>query len=490
MKKRIGLLLIMVLLGTLLMSGCQGKKDEKMLTWGIAGVWGYDSDESISKEQEDILNQMLKEKGKDYQIHFRVFSFDGKMLSEEDEEALQKCDLITMANQFSYSNNVEFYPTLVDYVKREMFEPLDSYMQMESGKAIKEAMLIEESMVSGRVGNQQWFLPTRLPALTGNTIMIQKAFYENSGLAVDVATDFTECDELFAQIYELNGEQPFLTLSDRKVEFGLNGVPGVLPEYMSEILAENRAEFMEQAAGVGSLRSQGSDTDTRNLLKTEFVKKAMNAWKRYMDKGYVNPNMDTEPLVKMGISYEPGVVYFNTGKEDYAVLRARNYMMSVEKQPASANPFVGIGAKSGNKERAFQALADMITDVELQEIIQGINADSTELLVFGTGLTKEETALYCEEAAKAVRCIQESITNSFDIPEIKAVNEVFAEYTSEPGSNPVKNVLDVYFSRNGEVTEESISEALDAWNRKLDNAGIEKIVNEIQKQKEQNRVDL
>lgn len=490
------MVLVIIVIGFIFLN----KPEEPViLKWGIAGLDGYDADENALKKQEEVLNQLLREKGRNYQIQFKVFSFDKEeYLSESDEKEVASCDLITMRNQFyfktaqesaSMEDKVEFYSTLANYVEKGMFEPLDAYMQTDAGEKIKQKMQIDKILLSGQLDEKQWFLPTGLPVLTGNSIMIQREFYESHQLQVDTSLDFTECDELFATIYERNGREPFLRLSDQKIEYKINGIEVTMPEYLSSVLDMSTAKFQGCLLGIGSRKSTETDMNVENLLESEYVKEFVCAWKRYDEKGYILSDMDENPLVAPAVSYGPELGYaMPYDKTEYVVLKASEYVLNIEKQPASIDPFVGIGDESNQKESAFQALSDLITDADLNDIMQNMTTQGMQPLVYQTELTKEKEEAYYKAAENAEVFIQGGIFATFDIPEIDAVNEVYAQYTDKAidfGSS----VLTTYFSDNGNVTEESIEKALDEWNEKLENAGIEKIVEEINRQYKENGVD-
>lgn len=501
MKNRVKYILLPIVLVVIATVFCFMNKSEKseVLNWGIVGLSGYESNEAVLKEQEEILNRLLKEKGMNYQIQFKVFSFyNGEDLSEEVEKQVESCDLITMRNQFYFKslkdsetgeNKVEFYSTLVDCVEKGLFEPLDSYMQTDVGEKIKEEIHIEESLLSGQVSGQQWFLPTKFPVLTGDSIMIQKEFYESNQLQVDASVNFAECDELFAKIYELNGENPFLRLSDQRVDYKINGIEVIIPEYLCSVLDMSTAKFQGCLLGIGSEKSSGTDMIVENLLESEYIKELLYAWKRYDEKGYILSDEDAKPLVASEVSYGPemesAILYDDT---EYIILKASEYILNIEKQPATINPFVGIGAESNQKKSAFQALSDLITDADLNKVMQNMTAQGMEPLVYQTGFTKEQEEAYFEVAENAEIFVQSGTFTTFDIPEIGAVNEVYTQYTDK-AKDLGASVLNVYFSENGQVTEESIEKALDEWNKKLENAGIGKIIDEINRQYKENEVE-
>lgn len=204
--KKMKVSLLCMLAGTLLFVGCQkqneeGKKGATKLTWSIAGVWGYDTDDAIEGAQ-DVVNDVLQEKGKDYRIEFQILPMEKGKLSEEDEKRLRESDLITMANQISTHGKVEFALNASEYAKSGAFEALDEWLETKDGEQIKEVFIDDITLEAGRLGGKQWMLPTSLQSVMGSSLKLEESLYQKLG--VESVPDFTKCDELFAKIYEIN----------------------------------------------------------------------------------------------------------------------------------------------------------------------------------------------------------------------------------------------------------------------------------------------
>lgn len=496
MKKRLGMLFLSILLATVLtVIGCkeeterngQGKikesKDAAVLDWGIAGIWGYDTENAIPEESVDALNQLLSEKGKNYQIRFHVITFTDGQLSEESEDVLRKCDLITIANQYTFQDEVKFYPTLLECEEKNLFEPLDAYMKTEDGMQIKKVMLSDLTLQPGVWKEKQWLLPTSLPVMTGSSLLIDKDLYEKAGKTFDTVPDFTKCDELFELLYQANGKKPFLTLSDRKKENGVNGIAATLPDYLAQMLSGCGSIYDDNGLGVGSLRTEGQDLDTRNLLKEPYFEAYLNAWRRYSEKGYVNPDMDAEAVVELVNSYVPELISIDIGGAEWIIPKSENYVLNLAKQPASDALFNGVGAESKQKSLAFEALADMITEKALNEVIQNIGSDLPSEFVFYTGLSEEGEKEYQHLAESVPQFRREHVFGTFSAPETAGINEVFAEYSTDYGTDSAQKVLEKHFSQNGKVTEKSIQNGIRRLNEKLDAAGMEQFIETLKEHK-------
>lgn len=489
MKKRKIVQAFIVAFGiTLLLGGC--KKSEKKISqskvidWAIAGLWGFENEDSISEEKVTELNQLLAEKGKDYQIKFHVVVFEEGQLSEKSEEILRKCDLITIKDQMVITNKVKYYPTLLECEDKNMFEPLDQYMQTEDGMKIKEKMLTDLTLESGYWDGKQWMLPTELPALVGSSLMINKRLYEMSGVESDMVPDFTKCDDLFAKLFEANGKVPFLVLSDRKVSNEINYIPADMPAYLKYMLRGGDSLYQEDVLGTGSLMVSGSDLDTKNLLKEPYFEEYLNAWRRYIEKGYVSTDMDANTLVEMCGSYEPEMIDWDTHNEKWVIPKSENYILHLQKQPAVSSPCVGISAESKKKELAFEVLTDMITDKELNEAVKDFREELPSGFVFYNELSEEGEKEYLKLIESVPRFVQESSFETFHIPEMVELNKVYAEYSTEEDDDGAQKVLERHFSKDGKVTEESIHAGIQQLNEKLDAAGMERLIEALKEQKQ------
>lgn len=464
------------------LGGCM-KKEKEIVDWTIAGLPGYENDYSISKEHLSELNQLLEKKEKDYQVRFHFVTFREGELSEADEETLKNSDLITIKRQYSFSDDIKFYPTLTECAEKNLFEPLDQYMETENGKNIKQKMLSDLTLESGCWKDEQILLPTSLPLMTGPSLRIRKDLYEKLNMEQDCVPDFIKCDEFFAKIYEANDNMPFLVFSDRKSEgMTANNIPTELPQYLVDMFVA-WGDSEENVLGSGSMKSTGSSIDTRNLLKEPYFAEYLDAWKRYTEKGYVNSSMNEKALVEIYESNKPLVLMENIEGEEWIVPKSENYTLLLRKFNTESVPFVGIGAGSKQKELAFEVLADMILDLELNTVFKNWGQGDFSAFVFHSDLSEEEEREYLRLLDEIPHFIQETTFDTFFIPEISELNRVYAEYSTGKEDENSRVVLERNFSENGTVTEESILTGIQRLNDKLDSAGMETFVETLKEQK-------
>ena len=490
--KKLVLLLVLVML----LSGCGMSKGEErkagpepesepgVLIWTIAGVMGFESEDSIPEEKIAECNQLLAEKGKDCQIRFQFVTFPEGQITEEAEKLLRQSDLITIANSYTWEDDVQFYRTVRECAENGLFEPLDAHLDTENGRKIKERMLTELTLDNGCREGTQWVLPTEPPMMVGSSLRMKGGLYERSGLGEDPIPDFTKCDAVFEKLYLANGKKPFLVFSDRKTVCGFNGIPVEMPSYLTEMLSANGSIWKADVLGVGSLISAGNDRDLRNLLKEPYLEAYLNAWRRYTEKGYVTEDMDAEVVVEIADSYRPEVVTDSEGEKlvtpksgQYVLYRGQNFY--------GLAPFNAIGAESGEKELAFEILTTMITDKELSDMIRSVGGDGPSGFVFRTGLSEAGEQEYQRLVQTIPQFTRESSFDTFSVPEIEALNRVYAEYSTEYGDESGQQVLERHFSEEGKVTEESIRAGIRRLNEKLDAAGMETFIEAFRKHRKQ-----
>lgn len=320
-------------------------------------------------------------------------------------------------------------------------------------------------------------LPTSLQSVMGSSLKLEESLYQKLG--VESVPDFTKCDELFAKIYEINDNRPFLTLSAFEKQGGVNGISVVLPEYLEEIFSYSGSVFQHDSLGVGSWKAEGSSLDTRNLFETGYVTEVLCAWNRYREKGYVNAKMDTIPLVRICDSYVPEVFYMSNEEQRWVIPKSENYILNMTDDLDELYPFFGMGSESEQKEAAFTAMADFIAERELNEAIQEIGQGEASRFVFCPELSEERKTQYKQLLETAPRFRMESSFDTFEIPEIERINQVYAEYAVKPGESAEMDVMQQYFSKDGVVSEESIREQVQVWNEKLKNAGMDTLIEQI-----------
>ena len=496
MKRGKKVLVSGILAMAVLFGGCsksepaKKESDVKTLKWAIVGLYGYDENDAIDTESVEKLNEVLKESGKEYRIEFECIPLKKGRFSKADEKRFQECDLVTMENQFESEHKengkIMFYDNLEWYAKEGAFEPLDKFLKTEEGKEIKKLFLTKETIQKGTLDRKQLLLPTEPAWLTGSSIRIRQELYEKAGLTEDTVPDFTKCDALFARLYEVNDNQPFLTLSNVKQQGGINGIQNHLPDFIKQFLESSGSIFDDEVLGCGTLVSEKSNLNVKNLLQEPYFEEYMNAWRRYAEKGYVTEKADEEALVEPVNSFRTEVEYRQDEKGTWVTPKSENYVLKVWDLTYGNGSFFGVCANGKQKELAFEAMTDFFLDEKVNVSLQEFSAEMISPLIFQSGLSEEGEKAYCELSKTAQKFEVITQFNTFNAKEIEPLNEVFAEYCTDDSEKEAEqpSVLELYFSENGEVTEESIHKGVETLNEKLEEAGMSRFLETFQENRE------
>lgn len=481
-----------ILAMAMLFGGCsksepaKKESDVKTLKWAIVGLYGCDENDAINMESVDKLNEQLKAGGKEYRIEFECIPLEKGRFSEADEKRFRECDLVTMENQFEAKQKeggkVTFYDNLKWYAKEGAFEPLDEFLGTEEGKEIKEVFLTEETLQKGTLDGAQLLLPTEPAWMTGSSIRIRQELYEKAGFTEDTVLDFTKCDTLFARLYEANGNRPFLTLSNVKQQGTINGIKNHLPDFIRQFLESSGSLFDAEVLGCGTLVSEKSNRNVKNLLQEPYFEEYMNAWRRYEEKGYVTKKADEEALVEPVNSFKPEIVYLEDEKGMWVTPKSENYVLKVYDLAYGSGSFLGVCADGKQKDLAFEALADFFLDEKVNASLQEFSAEMISPLLFQSGLSEKGEKAYCELSKTVQKFEMIAKFSTFDAEKIEPLNEVFAEYCADDSENEEEqpNVLELYFSEDGEVTEESIHKGVATLREKLEEAGMSRFLETFQ----------
>lgn len=468
--KRIRICFFVVVIFCLLI-GCesiQQRDRNQKLVWCVAGVWDCQTQEDVASEQE-ALNQALKESGFTCQVEIKVIPPTHNGFTEEQQEQIEQSDIITMMSQFMYDEESErlgaFLPTIGTAIEDQVFEPLDAWMETESGKELQKLQIFNLIRQSGTVEGVQWLLPTNVRGPRGASLMIQKSLWLKAGFTEDdMVPDFAECDEIFEKLYQANDGQPILHFSAEESTTMINDNDVLVPQFLSDI--QEKMEIGEYIAGIGTV-IEGDKLYAGNLMETEKVKEIMDAWQRYWEKGYVSlETTRQQALVTMYRTFETEMQEETVDETTYVIPKAKSYiqiMRTVEGDMTRS--FVGISAQSDRKELAFDVLAcaiqNSIGNVEGKE--RGKITSLAYSAVFEEDQTWVEhvlnTPMYTEEAHLPV----------LDVKKVQKLNQVFKKYCTTNQEKTEK----LYFSGD--------TQWLETLNRELKEAGIDQIVKELNK---------
>lgn len=470
-KRRISIVCLIVCLLCSVVSGCEQtkvkKSDQNKIIWCVAGVLGFNTNEDVSRHQEK-LNEVLAEQGFPYLVEIQVIAPSAGGFSEKQQKQIEQSDIITMQNQLDEeANNV--LSTLEESIEAGIFEPLGDMIKTESGEALLANQLLGLALKTGQIDNEQWLLPTSVPVLKGSSLMIRKDLWEKAGMTQeDVVPTFDKCDELFEKIYNANNQKPFLYFSAMQNEGRVNGTKIVLPEFLAEIQNSSADLLDPMTAGTAIMVKNGNDKKVENLIETSEFEEIMDAWTRYMEKGYVSVESVLEAPVKMYNSLSIEMHQFTIGAEEYVVPKAQNYVCySTLLSARPMKPFVGISSKSDKREEALSVIAKAI-EYQIDYSVNEEGEKSGYNLCFCSHMSPEMEKKSLEIANVSPEFVSQYALLTLDMPEIQDVNKVFKKYCFEDE----EDVKECYFS-------EENNDWLEQLRERLEKVGIKKILQEL-----------
>ena len=225
------------------------------------------------------LNQMLSDKDLPYRVQFTVLTSNRYnkprdwFANPDVLKELEEADLI-----YSY------------YTYKEMEEwllPITDHIYGDAQPSLADALPDPLCWLSKEVNGEIYGIPKGVNSVTSQGWRVDTDFMEKHGLTFeDFNRSFWEMDELFAEIYEKNGNQPFLHddfFGHHGGAVGQDNVRGYLPmpdAFRSSTYQNNCLCF--------SIDLQAEKPTVVNMLETEMFIKTRDAAFRYLSAGYVS----------------------------------------------------------------------------------------------------------------------------------------------------------------------------------------------------------
>ena len=299
------------------------------------------------------LNQMLEQRNMPFRVQFVMLTainttVDFEWLAQKEaQKALKGADLI-FGNLSSQ-----------DMVKYLM--PITEYAAGEAEPSLENAVPVGEDWLRGTVGEEIYGIPGYLTVVGESTCWYvdPKVFTEYGFAAEDFqGKKYWEMDDLFAQIYERNGNKAFLNKTiggsfiEERIEQGQADVYSTL-----EIGACSNAALQE----IGAVFAVDSSKDTPeviNVLEIEATRWHQEAMIRYADAGY-STGADESVLIR----YSNAACDFITEGELGIVIPADTAYY----HPAQGYGIVsGVAASTDHKQEALQLLSLIGEDEEFR----------------------------------------------------------------------------------------------------------------------------
>lgn len=303
------------------------------------------------------LNQMLADKNMPFRVQFIIMTYYTDDIyallpsspyfdwfsKPEAQEILREADLI--------------YGAMTGQEMQEYLIPITENVTGSASPSLQNAVPHELNWLTQTVGGEIYGIPSGPSQGTTTGWWISPEFYAQMQLTeTDLQRNFWEMDTLFADMYEKNGNQPFLYVQEGVIssiaEFDEKVLPQKLP---SSIKWYARGSF-QCIGSCFAIDNSGNSPTVVNLLESEAVRSYQQAIMRYKNAGYVTEDLD---MVK--IDYSRGLADFsyltNDGSEQYYPLT--DPVLNISKPGGYT---IGVAASSQNPDAGKTLLALIAED--------------------------------------------------------------------------------------------------------------------------------
>ncbi len=465
---------------------------ENILKWVIQDDAGLNMRDDIV----NAVNQILKERGRNYQLQVVTVQSNQADMAEILEEKLNgDFDLLRVA---AVEKNYLPFDTMGALAEKELLLPLNSYLQTPEGQKIMDQIAWEKDWLQGMEGDTVYGIPVNSAYLGVRNIIVSDQVIEEFGCKPeDFQQDFWEQPEVLEKIYQKNEQQPFLAFS-----FGAQTAKGItIPAWLP---TDPRYSMITSLAAVDRYDEEKKIV---NIYETEYFEQCLAAMAAFYEKGYLLSQQGMQEPDRQLISYQTGTMLTNTHD-----VQKGNYIYSLG-QPAVFNQFLqprlanAVSAHSKKQEEALDFLTLLHTDEELCQLVAyGIpeqDYTASEGIIesrgYQAGVYNGAYLVYGEEFTSLTTS---SALLTFPEKEGMSRKEAYRSYLDEAALDPYASyafdmtpvqaefeaaeaLIHEYALQVASQIQEGKSKAgLEELRRKLKEAGADRIIAELQKQAE------
>ncbi len=295
------------------------------------------------------LNQMLAERNLPFRVQFLVLTSDTYIRdwfsSPSVRRALQDADLVY--GKFSRDKMVEY------------LYPITEYATGESTPTLQNAVPHENSWLSTTINGAIYGIGTKPEFSRANGWQVNSEFMASCGLtAEDFSKNFWEMDDLFAEIYKKNGNQPFLFYDGMGYETSDVG-GSILKALPLGGICDGIDYSCHQPIGASfSIDFTAQSPTVVNILETDLVRNIQKAYARYNRAGYTTSKYDLEKM-----RYDQVLTSVPCEDESYTYIPITKTLIDGF---AGAPRVTGIAATSQHKDEGVSLLNLIAEDTAFQ----------------------------------------------------------------------------------------------------------------------------
>lgn len=239
----------------------------------------YATNSSWSEAAAHEVNEMLAEKNMPFQLQFVILKMDTDWYTNTRwfdlprvQEILADADLIS-----GWMGPDE---------RQEYLMPITEYAAGEAEPSLENAVLHKLNWLNGSASGEIYGIPSMVDNPTSIGWQVKAEFLDKMGLtAEDFDRQLWEMDELFAQIYKKNGNEPFFYIEKRNGARSARQYSNIGSVWPYQLVTPVREyQYIGACYGIDLIAGKPSVVNT---MEQEEFRKIRLAIRRYSDAGYI-----------------------------------------------------------------------------------------------------------------------------------------------------------------------------------------------------------
>ena len=470
-KKLVALGLCTLMASTAALSGCSNSENSSNSKNNITTLTWY----SIGDEPKDI-DKVLTEANKYLEEKINTH-IDMKFIGYGDYN--QKMSVIINSGEdYDLAFTCSWAGDYLGNSRKGAFEPLNSYLESDSGKNLKSE--IDERFWSGAsIDGEIYAVPNQKELGVAPMWVFTKEYVDKYNIP-------------YEDIHSLEDLEPWLKVIKENE-------PDVVPLYITK--GFSYTVFFDQLVDPIGVEVGDNSLKIRNMFETEEMKKHLETLRKYYQAGYINADSATaqdDKSVKRFVTKADGQPYADalwSKSLNYEVVSSE-IVNPLITNGSTTGSMIAISSNSKNKDKAFEFLSLLNTDEYLRNLINyGIEGVHYEKV-------GDETIRLLNSDQKNYDAAYFTLGNLFLTYKLEGDPEdKWEEFKAFNDSSDVSPALGFKFDSSNVTTEIAainnvleefkqtiysgsvdVDEYLQKLNTKLKEQGIEKVITEMQKQ--------
>ena len=456
---------------TAALSGCSNSENSSNSKNNITTLTWY----SIGDEPKDI-DKVLTEANKYLEEKINTH-IDMKFIGYGDYN--QKMSVIINSGEdYDLAFTCSWAGDYLGNSRKGAFEPLNSYLESDSGKNLKSE--IDERFWSGAsIDGEIYAVPNQKELGVAPMWVFTKEYVDKYNIP-------------YEDIHSLEDLEPWLKVIKENE-------PDVVPLYITK--GFSYTVFFDQLVDPIGVEVGDNSLKIRNMFETEEMKKHLETLRKYYQAGYINADSATaqdDKSVKRFVTKADGQPYADalwSKSLNYEVVSSE-IVNPLITNGSTTGSMIAISSNSKNKDKAFEFLSLLNTDEYLRNLINyGIEGVHYEKV-------GDETIRLLNSDQKNYDAAYFTLGNLFLTYKLEGDPEdKWEEFKAFNDSSDVSPALGFKFDSSNVTTEIAainnvleefkqtiysgsvdVDEYLQKLNTKLKEQGIEKVITEMQKQ--------